>query len=234
MAATGIGFLRSIRYLVYVSALVWGPIGAGIMRFGELEAPLPALIELSTMAMCVTNPRLHDNPVVACNQAFTDLTGYRIEDIIGQNCRFLSRADPHPEIAKKIAISVREKRGVLFEVVNYKKDGTPFRNAVMVAPMFDENGEVSFFLGSQVEVHEPRLDSVLSERKQAAQQRLEGLTPRQREILELMAAGQLNKQIAFALDLSEKTVKMHRALLLQRLGVATSADAVRLAVEAGF
>jgi len=186
------------------------------------------------MAMCVTNPRLHDNPVVACNQAFTDLTGYRIEDIIGQNCRFLSRADPHPEIAKKIAISVREKRGVLFEVVNYKKDGTPFRNAVMVAPMFDENGEVSFFLGSQVEVHEPRLDSVLSERKQAAQQRLEGLTPRQREILELMAAGQLNKQIAFALDLSEKTVKMHRALLLQRLGVATSADAVRLAVEAGF
>jgi PAS domain S-box-containing protein len=234
MAATGAGIFWSIRYLVYVSAMVRGPVGAGTMRFGELEAPLPALIELSTMAMCVTNPRLHDNPVVACNQAFTDLTGYRIEDIIGQNCRFLSRADPHPEIAQKIGISVREKRGVLFEVVNYKKDGTPFRNAVMVAPMFDENGEVSFFLGSQVEVHEPRLDSVLSERKQAAQQRLEGLTPRQREILELMAAGQLNKQIAFALDLSEKTVKMHRALLLQRLGVATSADAVRLAVEAGF
>jgi DNA-binding NarL/FixJ family response regulator len=49
-----------------------------------------------------------------------------------------------------------------------------------------------------------------------------------------MAGGQLNKQIAYALDLSEKTVKMHRALLLQRLGVGTSADAVRLAVEAGL
>ncbi len=204
------------------------------MRFGEIEAPLPALIELSTMAMCVTNPRLHDNPVVACNQAFTDLTGYTIDDIVGQNCRFLSRADPHPEIAEKIGQSVREKRGVLFEVVNYKKDGTAFRNAVMVAPMFDENGEVSFFLGSQVEIPEPKIDFGMAERRAAAQQRIAGLTPRQREILELMAAGQLNKQIAYALDLSEKTVKMHRALLLQRLGVATSADAVRLAVEAGL
>ncbi|MCE2843549.1 MAG: LuxR C-terminal-related transcriptional regulator [Novosphingobium sp.] len=149
-----------------------------------MEAPLPALIELSAMAMCVTNPRLHDNPV--------------------------------------------------FEVVNYKKDGTPFRNAVMVAPMFDENGEVSFFLGSQVEIPEPKIDNGMAERREAAQQRIAGLTPRQREILELMAGGQLNKQIAYALDLSEKTVKMHRALLLQRLGVGTSADAVRLAVEAGL
>jgi hypothetical protein len=204
------------------------------MRFGDLEAPLPALIELSTMAMCVTNPRLHDNPVVACNQAFTDLTGYRLDDIIGQNCRFLSRADPHPEVAAKIGQSVREKRGVLFEVVNYKKDGTPFRNAVMVAPMFDDRGEVNYFLGSQVELPEPRNLTALSERQQAAQHRLADLTPRQHEILVLMAAGQLNKQIAHTLSLSEKTVKMHRALLLQRLGVATSADAVRLAVEAGL
>lgn len=211
-----------------------GPLGAEAMRFGDLEAPLPALIELSTMAMCVTNPRLHDNPVVACNKAFTDLTGYRLEDIIGQNCRFLSRADPHPEIAAKIAQSVREKRGVLFEVVNYKKDGTPFRNAVMVAPMFDEKGEVNYFLGSQVEIPEPSGAAALTERQKIAQQRLADLTPRQHEILVLMAAGQLNKQIAHTLSLSEKTVKMHRALLLQRLGVATSADAVRLAVEAGL
>jgi PAS domain S-box-containing protein len=204
------------------------------MRFGEIDAPLPALIEQSPMAMCLTNPRLHDNPVVACNQAFSALTGYRLEDILGQNCRFLSRADPHPEVAAKIGQSVRERRGVLFEVVNYKKDGSPFRNAVMVAPLFDDAGEVSFFLGSQVEIPEPKVEQVLTARQEAAQLRVGGLTPRQREILELMAAGQLNKQIAYALDLSEKTVKMHRALLLQRLGVATSADAVRLAVEAGL
>jgi DNA-binding NarL/FixJ family response regulator len=49
-----------------------------------------------------------------------------------------------------------------------------------------------------------------------------------------MAHGLLNKQIAFELNLSEKTVKMHRSLLIQKLGVPTSADAVRIAVEAGL
>jgi hypothetical protein len=204
------------------------------MRFSELDQPLPSLIQHSPMAMCLTNPRLHDNPVIACNQAFTDLTGYTIDDIIGQNCRFLSRADPHPEIAAKIREGVKERRGVMFEVRNYRKDGSAFWNAVMVAPLFDEDGSVMYFMGSQVEIAESSAAAVVAERASAARDRIAGLTPRQHQILVQMAAGQLNKQIAYSLGLSEKTVKMHRALLLERLGVATSADAVRLAVEAGL
>jgi DNA-binding NarL/FixJ family response regulator len=53
-------------------------------------------------------------------------------------------------------------------------------------------------------------------------------------VLELMARGLLNKQIAWELKISEKTVKMHRALALERLGVRSSAEAIRLAVEAGL
>jgi len=53
-------------------------------------------------------------------------------------------------------------------------------------------------------------------------------------VLHGMARGLLNKQIAWDLKISEKTVKMHRALLLERLGVATSAEAIRIAVEAGL
>ena len=53
-------------------------------------------------------------------------------------------------------------------------------------------------------------------------------------MLELIAGGLLNKQIAGNLELSEKTVKMHRALLFRRLGAATTAEAVRVAVEAGL
>ena len=47
-----------------------------------------------------------------------------------------------------------------------------------------------------------------------------------------MALGKLNKQIAYDLGLSEQTVKMHRAALLERLGAATTADAIRIAVQA--
>lgn len=205
------------------------------MQSGDADTPLPALIRQSPMAMCLTNPRLPDNPVIACNQAFTDLTGYREEDIIGLNCRFLSREPTRPEVREQIEICRREKRGVLFETVNYRKDGVPFRNVVMVAPMFDDAGELAFYLGSQVEVPLDRDDGGFSsERRTAALAKVDSLTPRQREILVLMAQGRLNKQIAHELSLSEKTVKMHRALLLQRLEVATSADAVRLAVEAGL
>jgi DNA-binding NarL/FixJ family response regulator len=60
------------------------------------------------------------------------------------------------------------------------------------------------------------------------------LPHRQREVLEGIARGLLNKQIAHRLGIAEKTVKMHRALLLERLGVPTSADAIRIAVEAGL
>jgi DNA-binding NarL/FixJ family response regulator len=49
-----------------------------------------------------------------------------------------------------------------------------------------------------------------------------------------MARGLLNKQIAWKLGIAEKTVKMHRAALLSQLEVRGSADAIRLAVEAGF
>jgi DNA-binding NarL/FixJ family response regulator len=60
------------------------------------------------------------------------------------------------------------------------------------------------------------------------------LPRRQHQVLELMARGLLNKQIAWELKISEKTVKMHRALLLERLGVSTTAEAIRIAVEAGL
>jgi DNA-binding NarL/FixJ family response regulator len=60
------------------------------------------------------------------------------------------------------------------------------------------------------------------------------LPPRRRQVLELMSRGRLNKQIAWELKISEKTVKMHRGLLLEQLGVSTSADAIRIAVEAGL
>ena len=49
-----------------------------------------------------------------------------------------------------------------------------------------------------------------------------------------MAAGKLNKQIAYELGISDRTVKMHRASVLTSLGVRTSADAIRMAIEAGY
>jgi PAS domain S-box-containing protein len=196
-------------------------------------APLDMLLHLSPIASVITNPRLPDNPIIACNRPFMDLTGYSEGEIVGRNCRFLAGALTEPWLTERIISGVQEHRPVLVEILNYKKDGTPFRNAVLVAPIFDDEGALAFFLGSQVEMDPADPPSAGNRRLHAIAQ-VKLLSRRQREVLEQMARGLLNKQIAFNLSLSEKTVKMHRSLLLAKLEVPTSADAVRLAVEAGL
>ncbi|MEO0031411.1 MAG: hypothetical protein RIS94_1169 [Pseudomonadota bacterium] len=187
-----------------------------------------AMIENSLVAAVVSNPRLPDNPIVACNAAFETLTGYGPEEIIGRNCRFLRGSDTEPHLTAQLRDAIARRLPVMVEILNYRKDGTPFRNAVMIAPIFDAAGELEYFLGSQVEIA-GGLD-----RAALAREKVDALPKRQRQILECIAGGKLNKQIAWELGLSERTIKLHRAAVLKALGVRTSAEAIRMAIEAGL
>ena len=199
----------------------------------HIDARLDALIANSPIASVISDPRQLNNPIVACNAAFIELTGYAEHEIIGRNCKFLAGPATEPWPTEAIRNGVERHAPVLVEILNYKRDGTPFRNAVLVAPIFDEDGELEFFLGSQVEL-ETNAPATYEKRRLAAAVAVKALSRRQREVLAEMALGHLNKQIAHRLGLSEQTVKMHRALLMDRLGAATTADAIRIAVEAGL
>jgi PAS domain S-box-containing protein len=181
--------------------------------------------------MVISDPRRPDNPLEVVNPAFLAITGYAEADVVGRNCRFLARGadDPGTETLRE---AIAARRPAVTEIVNYRADGSPFRNGVMITPLFDEDGELAWFLGSQVDLGPA--EGGLAARQSQAAGLVAGLSPRQHEILGLVARGFLNKQIAFELGISEKTVKMHRALMLERLGVATSAEAIRIAVEAGL
>jgi len=189
-------------------------------------------IEHTPIATTVTDPKLPDNPIVAVNRAFCTLTGYSPEEIVGRNCRFLAGPDTEPEAQAVLREAIAAARPVLTELLNYRKDGTTFRNAVMIAPLLAPGGGVDFYLGSQMDVSAGR--ARLSPRRIEAERRTRALTPRQRQVLEHMIGGYRNKQIAAMLGIDEKTVKMHRAGLLTKLGAATSADAIRIGVEAGI
>lgn len=192
-----------------------------------------SMIATSPIAAVISNPRLPDNPIVECNEAFVALTGYRSEEIIGHNCRFLTGVHTEPWLIEMLRNGIRRRQPVMVEILNYRKDGTPFRNAVMVAPIFDVDGELEYFLGSQVEIAED-IARANDARRQSAFERIAALSRRQREVLLQLASGKLNKQIAYELGVSERTVKMHRAAVFVSLGVRTSADAIRLAIEAGY
>jgi FixJ family two-component response regulator len=64
--------------------------------------------------------------------------------------------------------------------------------------------------------------------------RISKLTPREREVLTHVVAGRLNKQIAADLGTVEKTIKLHRGRMMQKMGVRTVADLVRIAERAGI
>jgi PAS domain S-box-containing protein len=197
-----------------------------------LDRSVVKSVESSPISMVITNPLRPDNPIEIANEAFCRLTGYAEREIVGRNCRFLAGENTEPSVTNQIRSAVQSRRPVLVDILNYRRDGTAFRNGVMIAPLFDAEGKLTHFLGSQVDLG---IDdaAALSVRRARASALVEGLPPRQRQVLEGMAKGLLNKQIAYDLGIAEKTVKMHRVLMLERLGGITSAEAIRLAVEAG-
>ena len=191
------------------------------------------LIDCSPVASVISDPSLPDNPIIACNQAFMDLTGYSEDEIVGRNCRFLAGPDTEPWLTETITKGVKERKPVMVEILNYKKDGTPFRNAVVVAPVFDDEGDLAFFFGSQVELDGDSQGPSVN-RSARATRKIKDLSKRQLEVMSMVSAGLRNKQIAYELGLSEKTVKMHRGIAMEKLGVQSAADMIRLAVEAGI
>ena len=195
--------------------------------------PLPEMIDKSGIAAVLSDPRLPDNPIVACNKAFEDLTGYSTHEIVGRKCRFLAGPGTEPWLTETLRSGVRRRQPVMVEILNYRKDGSTFRNAVMIAPIFDDSGELQYFLGSQVLVPDDQARAHDARRK-IAHEKVSALSARQRAVLVQMAGGKLNKQIAWELGLSERTVKMHRGAVLRALGVRTTADAIRVAIEAGY
>jgi PAS domain S-box-containing protein len=202
-------------------------------RVNKGNNPLLASIEYSPIATVISDPRQSGNPIIASNQAFSDLTGYEQNEILGRNCKFLAGKDTEPWLTEKLREGISSQKPVLVELLNYKKDGTPFRNAVLIAPVYDNAGLLEYYIGSQVELPEDA-ESPSVNRHQNAVEIVSHLSPRQKEILQKMAAGFRTKQIAFQLSLSEKTVQMHRMLLFKKLQTSNAADAVRIAVEAGL
>jgi two-component system, LuxR family, response regulator FixJ len=70
-------------------------------------------------------------------------------------------------------------------------------------------------------------------RLEALHARFTALTPRERQVLQFVVQGKLNKQIAFDLGIHERTVKLHRSSLMTKLGVSSAAELTKLWMEDG-
>jgi len=116
--------------------------------------PFAAAVRATRMAMVITNPTLPDNPIVYANEAFQRLTGYDLEEIIGRNCRFLQGPDTDRDAVAKVRHAIDHGENVEIDLLNYRKDGSTFWNALYMSPVFSDDGQVQFFFASQLDVTE--------------------------------------------------------------------------------
>ncbi|MFK4770780.1 PAS domain-containing protein [Rhizobium sp. ZW T2_16] len=115
------------------------------------EDPFAAAFKATRMPMIITDPRQYDNPIIFSNDAFTKLTGYSRDELIGRNCRLLQGAETDPEAIAKLRTAISEERDLSIDILNYRRDGSTFWNALFVSPVRDETGEVIYFFASQLD-----------------------------------------------------------------------------------
>lgn len=111
-----------------------------------------AAIEMTRMPMVITDPHQDDNPIVFANNAFLDLTLYEKEEVVGRNCRFLQGAQTDRGEVAKLREAIEAEDSIALELLNYKRDGTPFWNAVFIGPIHDASGKLLYFFASQIDV----------------------------------------------------------------------------------
>ena len=119
--------------------------------------PFAAAIRATRMSMIITDPRQAGNPIVFANDAFLRLTGYERHEVVGENCRFLQGPATNKAVVAEIRDAIAEGSDISVDLLNYRKDGSSFWNALYISPVSNDKGELLFFFASQLDVSDRKL-----------------------------------------------------------------------------
>lgn len=115
---------------------------------------LLAIIDACPISISVADAQQPDTPLVYVNRRFQSLTGYEPADILGRNCRVLQGPDTDTETVAAIRRAVAAGEQIDTRILNYRKDGTPFVNGLLLAPIHGGDGAVTAYIGFQSDVTE--------------------------------------------------------------------------------
>lgn len=116
----------------------------------------------SSCALILCDLQQTDYPVVYINDAFTTLTGYEENDVLGRNCRFMQapggdvqkssrRRYVDKDTIKKMRHAVEQNEEICVEVANFKKDGSRFINVLTMIPITWDSRHFRYSVGFQAE-----------------------------------------------------------------------------------
>ncbi|MDX1332743.1 MAG: PAS domain S-box protein, partial [Robiginitalea sp.] len=121
----------------------------------------------------ISDARLPDMPIIYCNEAFSSITGYDLEEVMGKNCRFLQGADTDREKVRQIREALKEGAPSRVVLRNYRKDGSLFWNELTITPIRNTEGVVTHYIGVQNDISALMFEG---ERKDHTRKILEGIT----------------------------------------------------------
>jgi len=111
-------------------------------------------IQAVSQGILITDPTLPDNPIIYSSSGFERITGYRSDEVIGRNCRFLQGKETSPEAIAAVREAIKGEHPCSVEILNYRKDGTKFWNSLVISPVRDDRGKLLHFVGVQTDVTE--------------------------------------------------------------------------------
>ncbi|TQQ82212.1 bacterio-opsin activator domain-containing protein [Halonotius roseus] len=175
---------------------------------GHEPAPteLQRAIEAAPIGVSLTDPDLADNPLVYVNDTWGEFTGYDTEEMLGRNPRLLQGLGTDSETKERLAAAIANEEPTTVELRNYRKDGTPFWNELTIAPIFDENDEVTHYVGFQIDVTDRR------EAMELAEERAEKLSQHRQTLRRLLDRidGLLSDVSGVLIDASDREVIEHQ------------------------
>ncbi|WCJ42211.1 Adagio protein 1 [Euphorbia peplus] len=125
---------------------------------GPLPFPVENLLQTAPCGFVVTDVLEPDHPIIYCNTVFEVVTGYRAEEVLGRNCRFLQCRGPfakrrHPLVDSSVIAEIRRclDEGIEFqgELLNFRKDGSPLMNRLRLTPIYGEDDIITHIIGIQ-------------------------------------------------------------------------------------
>lgn len=120
-------------------------------RERELQTKTRAM-DKAPIGITLTDPAQGDNPMIYTNTRFCELSGYEEDEILGRNCRFMQGDETDSDTVATIRQAIDAEETVNETIRNYRKDGTPFWNRVTIAPVTDETGNLTNWVGFQEDV----------------------------------------------------------------------------------
>ncbi|MEP0710591.1 MAG: PAS domain-containing protein, partial [Algoriphagus sp.] len=118
-----------------------------IVSFKEFENLLIKATNTLNEGITISAMNQPDQPLVFVNEGFERLTGYSKEEVLGKNCRFLQGEDTDEQSVEAIRQAIKNGEQVTVEMLNYKKDGTPFWNRLSITPLKDHHGITTHYVG---------------------------------------------------------------------------------------